>query len=315
MDGMSTPAPSVRLSRDQHIWSFDANNEPVVTVAPGTVLEIETWDCFTGQVRTEADTLDGLDLNRVNSATGPIAVSGAEPGDTLSVTLLDIRPDRQGAAMCIPGWGQLINHVHAPTTRLFTVEDGVVRMNDAVSFLARPMFGVIGVSPASGSISTFDAGKHGGNLDDHCNGIGATVHLPVFQPGGQLAIGDMHASMGDGEISGTGVEIGGTGLIRVDLVKGSYSEWPITETADSFYTHGTSPDSIDDALQAACEEAFRLLVNEWAFSKEDAFLFLSVACDLGIAAYYHPSPGCVTARLRVPKLPSNPAPFRAALRR
>jgi amidase len=160
----------LRIGRDEHVWSFDANREPVVTVEPGTVLEIETWDCFTGQVQSESDTLEKIDLNRVNSATGPIAVRGAEPGDTLSVTLLDIRPGEKGAAMCIPGWGQLIGEVHSPTTRIFTVADGVVTMNERVSFPARPMFGVIGVSPASGDITTFLADRHGGNMDDHVNG-------------------------------------------------------------------------------------------------------------------------------------------------
>jgi amidase len=300
---------SVKIERDTNIWSFNANNEPAVTVDPGTIIRIETWDCFTGQVQTESDTLDTLDLNRINSATGPIAVRGAEPGDMLSVTLLDIRPNNQGAAMCIPGWGQLIEHVKSPTTRIFKVDDGLITMNDHVQFPMRPMFGVIGVSPESGDISTFDSGRHGGNMDDYTNGIGATVHLPVYQSGGQLAIGDMHASMGDGEICGTGVEIGGTGLIKVDLIKGKRSGWPITETADSFITHGTSPNNIDDALKSACEEAMRLLVDEWRFSPEDAFIFLSVACDLGVAAYYHPSPGCVTAKMRIPKLKSNPTPF------
>ena len=76
------------------------------------------------------DTLEKLDLSRVNSATGPIAVRGAEPGDTLSVTLLDIRPNEQGAAMCIPEWGQLIDTVHSPTTRIFKVKDGTVTMNE-----------------------------------------------------------------------------------------------------------------------------------------------------------------------------------------
>ncbi len=298
------------VSRDEHVWSFDAQREPFVIVDSGALIEIETWDCFTGQVQNEGDTLEKIDLSRVNSATGPIGVRGAEPGDSLSVTLIDIRPGPQGAAMCIPGWGQLIHQVHSPTTRIFKVADGVVTMNERVSFPVRPMFGVIGVSPESGDISTFFAGRHGGNMDDHINGIGATIHLPVFQSGAQLAIGDMHASMGDGEISGTGVEIGGTGLIKVELIKRKQSQWPITETEAAFFTHGTSPDSIDDALQHACEEAFKILVDEWSFSREDAFIFLSVACDLGIAAYYHPSPGCVTARLRVPKLPSNPAPFR-----
>ena len=93
------PSPSVKIGRDDHVWSFDAKRQPVVTVAPGTIIEIETWDCFTGQVQSEEDTLEKLDLTRVNSATGPIAVRGAEPGDTLSVTLLDIRPNEKGAAI------------------------------------------------------------------------------------------------------------------------------------------------------------------------------------------------------------------------
>jgi amidase len=125
------------------------------------VIEIETWDCFTGQVQSESDALEKLDLNRVNSATGPIAVRGAEPGDALSVTLLDIRPGAQGAAMCIPEWGQLIDRVKSPTTRIFKVANGMIRMNERVVFPVRAMLGVIGVSPASGDVSTFFADRHG----------------------------------------------------------------------------------------------------------------------------------------------------------
>ncbi|HVB70195.1 MAG TPA: acetamidase/formamidase family protein [Acidimicrobiales bacterium] len=300
----------VTVSRDQHVWSFDAVAEPVVVVEPGTTLEIETWDCFTGQVTTEADTLATLDLSRVNSATGPIGVRGAEPGDSLSVTLLEVRPGRRGAAMCIPEWGQLIEQVASPTTRIFTVDDGVVRMNDTVSFPARPMLGVIGVSPESGDVSTFFAGRHGGNMDDRVHGPGATLHMPVFQSGAQVALGDMHAAMGDGEISGTGVEIEGTARIRLDVVKGRCAQWPVTETADAIYTHGTSASDIDEALQNACEEAARLLVDQWRFTPEDAFMFLSVAGDLGLAQYCHPSPGSVIARMRVPKIAAVPGPFR-----
>jgi len=300
----------VKVGRDQHVWSFDAAAEPVVVVDAGTTLEIETWDCFTGQVTSESDTLEKIDLSRVNSATGPIGVRGAEPGDALSVTLLEVRPGARGAAMCIPGWGQLIDQVASPTTRIFEVAGGVVRMNERVSFPARPMLGVIGVSPASGDVSTFYADRHGGNMDDQVHGPGATIHLPVFQPGAQLAIGDMHAAMGDGEISGTGVEIEGTARIRVDVLKSAPARWPVTETADAFYTHGTSPGDIDEALALACEEASRLLVGQWGFSAEDAFMFLSVAGDLGLAQYCHPSPGSVIARMRVPKIAAVPGPFR-----
>ena len=302
--------PTIKIGKDQHVWAFSADMVPIVRVDPGTVLEIQTWDCFTGQVQSESDTVEKLDLSRINSATGPIAVNGAESCDSLSVTLIDIRPDRQGAGMCIPEWGQLIHKVKSPTTRIFKVEDGIIHMNDKVFWPSRPMFGVIGVAPASGSIPTFAADRHGGNMDDNMNGIGATIHLPVFQSGGQLAIGDMHASMGDGEISGTGVEIGGTAIIKVDLIKGKSGGWPITETADSWITHGTTADSIDQALQNACDEAAKLLVDEWGFTIEDAFIFLSVAGDLGIAQYCHPSPGSVIAKMRVPKTSATPHPFK-----
>ena len=115
--------------------------------------------------------------------------------------------------------------------------------------------------------------------------------------------------MGDGEISGTGVEIGGKATIEVDLHKEIKIGFPVTEASDCWYTHGSTADNIDDALKIACEEAARLLVDHWEFTMEDAFIFLSVAGDLGIAAYYHPSPGCVTARMRVPKIAACPRPF------
>lgn len=303
--------PTVKISKDQHIWKYEASMMPVVSVEAGTVIEIETWDCFTGQVQSQEDTLLNLDMTRINSATGPIEVIGAEPGDSLSVTLIDIQPGPKGAGMVIPEWGQLVDKSQAPSTRIFHVKDGTITMeSNGVTFPARPMFGVIGVAPAKGEIGTFFADRHGGNMDDHLNGIGATVHLPVFQPGGMLAIGDMHASMGDGEISGTGVEIGGKGIIKVDLIKGNAGGWPITELEDSWVTHGTAS-NIQDALKIACDEAAKLLVDEWGFTIEDAFIFLSVAGDLGIAQNCHPMPdGFAVAKMRVPKISRAPKPFK-----
>jgi len=307
---MSVPTPDAEISRDDVVWSFSADMKPVVTVAPGAVVRLQTNDCFHGQVTGEDITADKLDMMRVNAATGPIAVEGAEPGDSLAVELLEVSPGRQGAAMIIPGWGQLIDQVDAPVTRIFRVEDGTIHMNDRVSFPIRPMVGVIGVAPESGEAINFLAGQHGGNLDNALHGPGATVMLPVRQSGGMLAIGDMHASMGDGEVSGTGVEIDGEVLVRVRLVKGKQARWPVTELADSWVTHGVTDDSLEEAIRLACEEAARLLVDQWGFTKEDAFIFLSVACDVGIAQSCHPCPGSVIARVRIPKLDACPAPFR-----
>jgi len=44
--------PTVKISKDQHIWKYEASMKPAVSVEPGTVIEIETWDCFTGQVQS-----------------------------------------------------------------------------------------------------------------------------------------------------------------------------------------------------------------------------------------------------------------------
>jgi amidase len=64
-------------------------------------------------------------------------------------------------------------------------------------------------------------------------------------------------------------------------------------------------------LQAATEEAARLLVDQWGFTIEEAFVFLSVACDVGICQACRPSPFSTIARVVVPKVSATPAPFRS----
>ena len=128
-------------------------------------------------------------------------------------------------------------------------------MTDRISFPLRPMVGVIGCATGGETLTNGYAGEHGGNLDNHLHGPGATVYLPVRQPGGMLAIGDMHASMGDGEICFTGVEISGEVTIRVSLLKGKQGTWPVTELADRWVVHGTAGPDFMEALDRASEEA------------------------------------------------------------
>ena len=49
------------------------------------------------------------------------------------------------------------------------------------------------------------------------------------------------------------------------------SEIPIVRVA----THGTTADDLNEAIKLACEEAAQLLVEQWGFTWEDAFIFLS----------------------------------------
>jgi amidase len=299
-----------RLSRDQVIWAFGPDLEPVLEVEPGDTVVFETNDCFTGQIRSEDDLVTEIDMARINGATGPVAVKGAEPGDSLVAEILDVKPIDWGVATLIPGFGQLIDEVRSPLTRLFRVEDGTVRMNDRVSFPARPMVGVVGVATDGDTLSNGLAGRHGGNLDDHLHGAGARIFFPVRQPGGMFAVGDMHAAMGDGEICFTGVEIAGEVTVCFDVLKGKQATWPVTELPDRWLPHATA-DVYDDALKLVCEEAARLLVDEHGFTIEDAFIFLSVACDVGVAQACKPAPGGfgTIARFSIPKLDATPRPF------
>ena len=300
-----------RIGRDEIIWAFGPDLEPVLEVEPGATVTFETNDCFTGQIASEDDLVTEIDFKRVNSATGPVAVKGVEPGDSLVAEILDVRPIDVGFACLIPGFGQLIDQVKAPVTRLFRVEDGWIHMNEHVRFPAQPMVGVVGVATDGETLGNGLAGRHGGNLDDHLHGKGARIYFPVRQPGGMFAVGDMHASMGDGEICFTGVEIAGEVDIRFDLLKGKQGTWPVTELADRWVPHATA-DDYDDALRLVSEEAARLLVNEWGFSMEDAFIFLSVACDAGVAQACKPAPGFGTiARFAIPKIEATPQPFRS----
>ena len=298
-----------RLLRDQVIWSFGPNLEPALEVDPGDVVTLETNDCFTGQITSEDDLVTDIDMARVNSATGPIGVRGAEPGDSLVVELLSIEPVEQGVATIIPGFGQLIGEVESPRTYVFRVEGDEIVMTDRIRLPARPMVGVIGVATAGEELTNAYAGRHGGNLDDHLHGPGAKVYFPVRQPGGMFAVGDMHAAMGDGEICGTGVEIAGEATVRFDLVKGRQAEWPVTELTDRWVAHGTSSGRFDEAMQAACEDAAKLLVDQWGFTIEEAFVFLSVACDVNVCQACRPSPFSAIARVEVPKIDACPLPF------
>src|SRR5882724_9161756 len=237
-----------RIGRDEIIWAFGPDLEPVLEVEPGATVTFETNDCFTGQITSEDDLVTEIDFARVNSATGPVAVKGSEPGDSLIAEIVDVRPIEVGFACLIPGFGQLIDQVKAPVTRLFRVEDGWIHMNEHVSFPAKPMVGVVGVATDGETLGNGLAGR----------------------PGGMFAVGDMHASMGDGEICFTGVEIAGEVDIRFDILKGKQGTWPVTELADRWLPHATA-DEFPDALKLVAEEAARLLVDEHGFSLEDAF--------------------------------------------
>ncbi len=291
----------IRISRDRVVYAFDKTHPPVATIDSGTELLFETWDARTGTVRSERDLMDRPHPKGPNPATGPVAVRGAEPGDAVVVEILDIALASQGYTGLRPKAGVLGHLIHDFRTKIFDIVEGKVVFNDRIKFPARPMIGVIGTAPASGSIGNLHPGPHGGNMDNNDVRVGAKVHLPVFVPGALLAIGDVHASMGDGEISVTGLEACGEVRVRVDLEKRAGLLRPWLEFPDCWITTGDGP-GIADAIRVACEEMVTFLQRRLALSVEDAYMLMSVRADVKVSQCCDPAMIAATARVVMPKL-------------
>ena len=91
-----------KISKDNIIYSFKPNMNPVITVNPGETVRIETWDCFQGQIQSETTLCSEIDFDQINPATGPIFVNNAEPGDTLKVEIMGIDMADHGVTVHSP---------------------------------------------------------------------------------------------------------------------------------------------------------------------------------------------------------------------
>jgi amidase len=274
----------VRIARDQLVYGFDAATPPVVTIRPGDTITVETYDTSTGRIHKPEDVpafVAVRDPKKVNPAGGPINVEGAEPGDALAVTILGIELAPLGFARALKGAGVIQDGIREHGVVMVRVDGDHLIYGEKLRFPARTMVGVIGTAPPVGTIYTAHPGPQGSNIDMTIIKTGATVYLPVHHPGALLAIGDVHASMGDGEVCGTGVEINGEVKARVDLLKGQAPERVWVETPDAWATTGQA-ESLDDAVKQAVEGMTALLMERFGLDKTEAFLLVSARGDVRI---------------------------------
>ena len=218
----------------QYVYAFDKANEPIARAKDGDEFSFRTLDCYSGQVCTEEDIVgESFNFSRTNPATGPLYVEGAMPGDVLVVDVLSVEVADKGAVTTIPNIGPLYDRC-VDRTRILPVKDGKTELG-GLSIPINPMIGVMGVAPAGEPIACGYAGKHGGNMDSKKLTAGSRVYLPVQVEGALLQMGDIHAVMGDCELCGTGLEIGGVITVRVSVLKGRKLDWPVIETADAWH--------------------------------------------------------------------------------
>ena len=274
----------LRIPRHQLTYEFSAATAPVARITPGDTFVVETHDTSTGRLRSPEDVPEFVrvrDPLKVNPAAGPVFVEGAMPGDDLVVEILDIRLEPLGFVRVLQGAGVLQDDIEPFGVLMARVDGEHLVLGERIRIPARPMIGVIGTAPAEGVVYTAAPGAQGSNIDINAVTVGARVHLPVHVPGALLAIGDVHAAMGDGEVSGTGVEIEGVVTVRVDIDPGAGSARPWIETEADWITTGSGP-TLEDAVEMAVEELNSLLMRQLDLSRTEAFLLISARGDVRI---------------------------------
>ena len=286
-----------RLTRDTVFYAFSADLEPALEIEPGEKVQMETHDCFCGQIQTEADTVETLDWERVNPATGPVYIRGAQPGDILAVDIEDIQVADQGAMVVIPGEGALGDIITKTETRIFRMEGDQAIFNDKVRLPMKPMIGVIGVAPKGEPVPNGTPDAHGGNMDCTLIGVGCTVYLPVNTEGALLGMGDMHSVMGDGEIVVCGLEVPGEVIFSTRVLREVKLPTPFLETTNLVATVHSAP-TIDEATDGAIHRMAQFLTEMVGMGINKAGMLMSIAGELKFCQVVDPMK---TVRFEFPK--------------
>jgi amidase len=278
---------AIHLGDDCLIYAFDATARPAATIQPGTTVTFDTLDTSSGVIKSREDVtryMEIRDPKRVNPATGPVWVEGAEPGDTISVTIEDIILKSPGHVRTFrpqDAMGVLVNRFPDIHITMASVEDQRVTLDFGITIPARPMVGVIGVAPAGEAITTIHPGDHGGNMDIKEIRIGSTVHLPVLVPGGLVSLGDIHANMGDGEVTGTGIEICANVRTRIALIKGKSRPRPWIELPETWISYGHGA-TLEEAVEQATSDMADILQDFLGITGPEAYMLISACADVGI---------------------------------
>jgi acetamidase/formamidase len=268
--------------------------EPRLRIEPGDEVQIECVDASGGQVRpgmTAGDFLK-IDRSRIHALSGPIWIDGAMPGDVLEVEVLATRHSGWGWSSVIEGLGFLKERFRDPYLFHWQLDGETTSSLAPAVVPLRPFLGVMGVARAeNGEFRTRPPGPFGGNMDVRELCAGATLYLPVYNPGALFSCGDGHAAQGDGEVCINGIECALDVTLRFNLHKKQPLASPIVEASER-----VAPDSIADAwivvetgtdltatARAATNRMVDLLVSRWGFTPVHAYILCSVALRLRLS--------------------------------
>ncbi|HLK59888.1 MAG TPA: acetamidase/formamidase family protein [Chthonomonadaceae bacterium] len=296
-----------RIVREQaRKYAFDWRDEPLLRVERGESFEIETWDASTGYFRSEADKAipalrPGFDRTppQANPIGGPIWLEGAERGDTLVVSVEEIVVGEMSWTAIGPRRGPLGESSRWPelsadyTTKIFrhtpgpdgSMRTGTLHFNERICWPITPFIGTLGVAPDREVTTSIDGqGEWGGNLDIRDVAPGNRIYLPIFHPGARFYLGDVHASQGDTEFTGTAAETTSTVRLSLDLIQGKRIPWMRIEKEEALISlYAFRP--LEVAVETATTHLMDWLITEYGFTPTDAYCLVSTCPDFRIHVY------------------------------
>lgn len=296
-----------RITREQaRKYAFDWQDEPLIRVAPGETFEIETYDASTGFFKTPEDLAipgkrPGFDLSPplANPIGGPVFVEGAKKGDTLVVQIESITVEDYSWMAVGPRRGPLGESTRWPelsqqyTTRIFrhtpgpsgTNRDGTLHFSQHIEWPITPFIGTIGVAPEREVTTSLDGqGDWGGNLDIRDVAPGNRILLPVFHTGALFYLGDVHASQGDTEFTGTAAETQSTVRLKFDVIPNHRVPWMRIDKPDAIVSVNANK-PLEIAVEAATVNLMQWLVDDYGFTQTDAYCLVSACPDFRINVY------------------------------
>jgi acetamidase/formamidase len=289
---------TLRASPETCHWGFfDAGLKPVLTIASGDTVSVDSVSGPPDTLPTDARFHVPPELHAIHARlaapsggghilTGPIAVEGAEPGDTLEIRIRSIDFRQNWAYTRIAPLRGTIPEDFPVRKTWHTAIDrqrGIGTTPFGVDIPLAPFFGVMGVAPrpAYGRVTTIVPREFGGNLDLKELVAGTTLYLPVFAKDALLSVGDGHGVQGDGEVCITALETALGGTFEIILRKDLHLDMPRAETPTHWISVGLDED-LDDAAKQALRQMIKLMGELAGLAPADAYMLCSLGVDFRV---------------------------------
>lgn len=275
----------MQAQSEELFYSLGGDVRPTLTVADRASVRLRTLDASGGQFVEGFDHAE-TDRSRLFPVTGPVGIDGVRAGDVVRIDIESIEMDEVGHTWTRAGLG-----FASPTdfhVRRLSTSHPVIGWGSQASFpiTPRPHIGALGVLPA-GSFEPRSLAEHGGNVDTVHLGAGSTLWLTAQRDGGGVFAGDVHATIGDAEVCGTGIEV----AANVELRLSREDRWlPTLPTllAGGRYRLIADGDTTDEALERGVRACTELFGRATGMSAADAYLAVGLLLEVELCQVVNP---------------------------